>query len=871
MTFTLPTLSHYSRLIRRPRFQKLYFVIATVLLFITTVYWSALAADIHQFNADQLIDPLLFGHAQTISQTVLPGQHTFLFKWPLFLLVQLLGSSRLAFGIVTVLVSVATIGLLALLLHRIERRPLLIGTIFLALASVLLMVPAESYPGALLPVNMAMLATRNLEYILYIVSLLLIIRTRRFITWQSGGAIIVLGILIASDKLFLSLSLGGALIGLVIYWLLKQRPLLHLTLRWLAVTAAAGGLAFGLIALLSAGHIVTIDTSSGLSPYSFTKTLKDFILGSIYAASGLLTNLGANPVSDIVIPKDFPSQLLHRLISPSILTYFINIILAIIGALASYVIVRRSLRATTPTTHRFKKNVTLVVSRDTPYLLSLTLILTTLAAVVIFIASSHYYAVDARYEGIAIFSVFITGVTYLRRVSVKPALLVGCGAILLLGIGIGTAHALTIHNQSINAYETTATKDELIAAALNQHHVTSLLGDYWRVTPLKLQLSHATTIVPLSGCTTLRPVLTNKAWQQNATKHSFAYILTTAPTTTGYPGCTVNQIVTIYGRPSATQLIAGTADNPDEMLLFYDHGATTQSTRPHHPTASILPHSLDQLNDLACSNPNILMNIIAHQDDDILFMNPDLYHSLQSGACVRSVYLTAGDAGSSKLYWLGREEGSKAAYASLLGIKNPEWTSRTAKLSSTSYITIAKLKNSSQVTLVFLHLPDGNLDGQGFRATKFESLVKLETGAVGHLRTVDGQSTYTSSELTKTLMQLMEAFRPTEINTLALKNFSSKFPDHSDHITTAQYAQAAYKQFSSQYSAVPFKSYVGYPVRDQQPNISAPDLLAKEAAFFNYSIHDRGTCGSVVSCDQMSYIYYLQRQYQATDPSAQWR
>jgi LmbE family N-acetylglucosaminyl deacetylase len=855
---------------KRPGFQKFYFIIATILLFATTIYWSVLAADIHRYNADQLIDPLLFDHAQTISQAVLPGQHTFLFKWPLFLLVQLLGSSALAFSVITVLVSVATVGLLALVLYKIERRPLLIGTIFLALASILLMVPAESYPGALLPVNMAMLATRNLEYILYIVSLLFMIRAPRLVSWRSGTAVVMLSILIASDKLFLSLSLGGALIGLVMYWLLKRHSLLQLALRWLVVTVAAGGLAFSFIALLSASHIVTIDNSSGLSPYNFTKTLKDFILGSIYAVASLLTNLGANPVSDIVIPKDFPGQLLHRFLSFSMVAFLINITLAVFGAIASYHIIGRSLRATPPAAHHAKKKTPPVVSRDTPYLLSLTLILTTLTALVIFIASSHYYAVDARYEGIAIFAACITGATYLRRMALKPILLVSCGAILLLSIGIGTVHTLSVHDQSIAAYQKTDANNSLIAAALNQHHVTSLIGDYWRVTPIKLQLDDTTTIVPLSDCTTLRQVLTNKAWQQNATKHSFAYILTTDSTATGYPGCTINQVVSTYGRPSATQLIAGTADDPDETLLFYDHGATAQIALPHHATASVLPHSIGPNSDVACNSQTILMNIVAHQDDDILFMNPDLYHQLQAGACVRSVYLTAGDAGGGQLYWLGREEGSKAAYASMLGIKDPQWVSRTVKLSNTSYVTIAKLKNNTQVTLVFLHLPDGNIDGQGFKATKFESLVKLKTGAISHIHGVGGQSTYTSSELIQTLLQLMEAFRPTEINTQALKNLSSKFPDHSDHIATAQYAQAAYEQFSSQYSAVPFKSYVGYPIRDQQPNINAADLLAKETAFFNYSQHDKGTCESIVTCEKMSYIFYLKRQYQATDPTVQW-
>src|SRR5205085_11614279 len=38
------------------------------------------------------------------------------------------------------------------------------------------------------------------------------------------------------------------------------------------------------------------------------------------------------------------------------------------------------------------------------------------------------------------------------------------------------------------------------------------------------------------------------------------------------------------------------------------------------------------------------MNIVAHQDDDLLFLSPDLLHDVQSARCVRTVFVTAGDA-----------------------------------------------------------------------------------------------------------------------------------------------------------------------------------------------------------------------------------
>ena len=38
-----------------------------------------------------------------------------------------------------------------------------------------------------------------------------------------------------------------------------------------------------------------------------------------------------------------------------------------------------------------------------------------------------------------------------------------------------------------------------------------------------------------------------------------------------------------------------------------------------------------------------VMVVVAHQDDSLLFLSPDVLHDIQSGACVTTVYLTAGD------------------------------------------------------------------------------------------------------------------------------------------------------------------------------------------------------------------------------------
>jgi hypothetical protein len=52
---------------------------------------------------------------------------------------------------------------------------------------------------------------------------------------------------------------------------------------------------------------------------------------------------------------------------------------------------------------------------------------------------------------------------------------------------------------------------------------------------------------------------------------------------------------------------------------------------------------------------------VAHLDDDLLFMNPDIGDNINAGGCVHVVYLTASERGEGEGYMLGRERGVRAA------------------------------------------------------------------------------------------------------------------------------------------------------------------------------------------------------------------
>ena len=66
-----------------------------------------------------------------------------------------------------------------------------------------------------------------------------------------------------------------------------------------------------------------------------------------------------------------------------------------------------------------------------------------------------------------------------------------------------------------------------------------------------------------------------------------------------------------------------------------------------------------------CTSANSSMNVVAHEDDDILFMDPPTYTDVAAGRCLTTVYLTAGDDGQGASYWHGREDGAMAAYAKM--------------------------------------------------------------------------------------------------------------------------------------------------------------------------------------------------------------
>ena len=836
-----------------PFIARLYLVFSILVLLATTGLWSYLSARIQLVNADQLVNSFLFDQIASVQNALLPSAHTFLLKWPLFLFIGIKGASANLFTTATVALVVITVICLVGIIYRITKRPLLVGTLIFAVASMLLMTPTNPFTGALLPTNMAMLATRNIEYIIYIVGLIFVIRAKKLLSSAFLAGVLLLTLVISSDKLFLALSFGGALLMLAIYAIWKQWTFVRIAWHWLLATAISTGLAlatlFGLNAL-NVTHIV--GSGKAIGPYSINFSLHDIALGAIYAVIGLFTNFGANPVRDATKLSEMPKVLYEQLGDISTLSYLINGILLGI----SFVMVLLLLRAT------LIQKPKQASRPQTPVVLSAMLFASMIVAIISFIFTNHYYSADARYLNIAFFAIIIGAITYANKKTWRSAVLVSTGFVICLGIIAGVPSVLENYQQEKRAVSVVNERAVAINQALASHKVKYLVGDYWRVLPVNLHKQDDFTIAPLQNCTEYRQTLTSTNWQPDLNKHSFAYLLSFDTKLTDYPTCTLVTVEKTFGTPTVTALIAGTVDKPQEMLLFYDDGINLSDASAITPSTT--PLNINNLPNTFCPSGKTIMNIVAHEDDDLLFMSPDIQANIDNDDCIRTVYLTAGDAGQDKYYWIGREEGSEAAYASMANIHKEEWVQRTVKATDSAYFTIANHPKNKKLSMIFMQLPDGNINGSGFAKYQYNSLSHM-LNTTGTITSVDGQSTYTTASLEATLETIMKQYQPTTVRTLSTYD-GPNFPDHSDHhmtnIITHQVLNKYLSANSIEPSTVPIISYMGYPVRLFPVNVTGPAFDRKLATFLAYSQDDPAVCHSQQDCaNTPTYWGYLQRQY----------
>jgi LmbE family N-acetylglucosaminyl deacetylase len=248
-----------------------------------------------------------------------------------------------------------------------------------------------------------------------------------------------------------------------------------------------------------------------------------------------------------------------------------------------------------------------------------------------------------------------------------------------------------------------------------------------------------------------------------------------------------------------------------------------------------------------------VLNVVAHPDDDLLFLSPALLVSLKSGAPVHTVFLTAGDDGRAAWYWHQRERGIRAAYAQMSQVPDG-WVP--APGAEQSVVTL-RLDAAPQVSVSFLRLPDGG-HGGGFVRYGHRSLPRLWRGEQPTITAVDRSATYSRGDLIDTVLAIMQADRPATVRT---QDFTGRFGDgdHDDHHVAGYVTRAASDRFGSAHR---LESYQDYPIAGRPANVTGALLRDKTAAFIAYAAHDRSVCvPGRRACTRRAYPSWVRREY----------
>jgi GlcNAc-PI de-N-acetylase len=314
------------------------------------------------------------------------------------------------------------------------------------------------------------------------------------------------------------------------------------------------------------------------------------------------------------------------------------------------------------------------------------------------------------------------------------------------------------------------------------------------------------------------------------------------------------------------------------------------------------------------------MVIVAHHDDDLLFMHTDLRKIIDQGGCLRIVYLTASDADQGTPFANDRECGVESAYWSVLdpagwnavsapfvtqaqSTVNPPpdttvrsryadlmrayltghnvWTTIAADATnpmkrilgltgrermSVQFLRVLSHMNFAPATTgrTQLYNVEQNLDANGLSSAQVQSI-----------RDVDDKCTYTRAQIVDMLKAVIMQYQPTAIHyqwpeALLPKEWPWPFPhdaDHPDHIATARLAREAAIAAGYESRIV---QHVCYPSAERQPNVSAKEEADSKSIFQVYARFDYNYGADVpMTADKWSSIEesgWVQRNHYAQRP-----
>jgi LmbE family N-acetylglucosaminyl deacetylase len=253
------------------------------------------------------------------------------------------------------------------------------------------------------------------------------------------------------------------------------------------------------------------------------------------------------------------------------------------------------------------------------------------------------------------------------------------------------------------------------------------------------------------------------------------------------------------------------------------------------------------------SAPNL--TVVAHQDDDLLFMQPDLTDLVEDRVGVVNVYVTAGNGRTTgnAAYEVAtrRYEGLLKAYAQAAGLVS-DWACGVIDLAGHS-AEHCRLEGAN-VSLVFLGYPDGGKEGE-----MTDSLLRLWEGrSSGGISIGPYPARYDQAGLIDAVAAVITTVKPTTIRTLEIAGTHGR--DHSDHMIVAALTLLATAAARSQAELISFR---GYGTEDEAENLSDTLIDRSTNLVAHYAACAEGcaVCGNACPSISDAHAVWVRRRY----------